>query len=96
MELEIWDILLGLLTILSAIWAFISEEYRLVAIVLSFILVTIIIISKQNTKIFEVESQQKRTLERLKIYEMLVDIKSDIKQLQKEVKELQIKVFKIK
>lgn len=85
MELDIWDILLGILTILSASWAYISEKNRTIAIVLAFILITIIIISKQNKKIFDMNSEQKRLEEKLKIHEMLIDIKSDIKEIQKKV-----------
>jgi len=86
MELEVWDILLGGLTILSAVWAFISEQYRLLAIIISFILLTIVILSKQSSKIGDIIFEQKRLEEKLKIHEMLIEMKAEIKYLQKMIK----------
>ena len=85
MELDIFDVLLGLLTILSFVLAFVSEEYRILAIIFAFILMVLIALSKQNKKIGEIKFNQRRLSERLKIYEMFIDMKSDIKELQREV-----------
>ena len=85
MDLDLWDLLLGCLTILSAIWAFISERYRLLAIIIAFVLVTIIVLSKQNQKIFEMCLEQKKLIEKLKIHEQLTDIKAEIKEIQRNV-----------
>ena len=86
MDIDIWDIILILLAILSSIWAFISKQYRIWAIIIAFILMTIIILSKQNKNIDSLIFEQNRLLEKLKIHEQLIDMKAEIKELQKKVK----------
>jgi len=84
MELDALDIILALLAILSAIWAFVSEQFRILAVIIAFTFLAIVILSKQSQKISEITSEQKRINEKLKIHEQLIDIKADIKELQKE------------
>ena len=86
MELDAFDLILGLITILSFAWAIISKEYRILAIIFAFILMVLIAISKQNKKTSNIEFNQIRLGEKLKIYEMLINMKADIKYLQKKGK----------
>lgn len=85
MSLTIWDAILGTLAILSLVLAYVSEEYRIFAIIFAFVLFIILIISVQSFQLSSFQSNQKRFGEKLKIHESLIDIKSEIKELQKEV-----------
>ncbi len=68
MEIKIWDIILGLLAIISFVWAFISEENRTLGIVLGFMLMIIIVVSTEKTRISDAELELKRLGEKLKIH----------------------------
>ncbi len=81
MESRALNFILGLLSILSFIWSFISEENRIIAITIGFILIIFILISEKNIKLENLENEQKRIEEKLKIHEQLIDIKSDIRLL---------------
>jgi uncharacterized membrane protein YqjE len=85
MESGIFNILLGLVAVLSFVWSVFSEQYRIIAIVLGFVLIIVMILSEQNSKIQNLVNEQKKLEEKLKIHEQLIDIKSDIKELQKKV-----------
>ena len=85
MELDALDIILALLAILSAIWAFVSEQFRILAVIIAFTFLAIVILSKQSQKISEITSEQKRINEKLKIHEQLINIKADIRYLEREV-----------
>jgi hypothetical protein len=86
MKIDIWDIILGVLTFLSVIWAIISEPYRILAIIISFVLLTIIIISKQNMEISIISSELKRIEEKLKIHESIRNIEARLISLEKGCK----------
>ena len=85
MEPKALNVILGILTLLSFIWSAVSKEYRIIAIVIGFMLLIFLIVSEQDTKVNEIFKDQKRVEEKLKIHEQLIDIKADIKYL-KEVK----------
>lgn len=85
MESLVLNLLLGLLATLSFVWAFFSEQYRIIAIVLGFILIVIIMLSEQNNKIQSLSEENKKFNEKLKIHEQLVNMKADIQELQKKV-----------
>jgi len=91
MGLRIGDIILAGLSVLSFVLAFISEEYRLIAIIFAFVLLILLLISFQFLEfsslkkdllkeISELKNGQKRNSERLKIYERLakLEVKFDI------------------
>lgn len=86
MESRIVNLILGFLSVLSFIWSFLSEQHRLIAIVIGFVFLMIIITSEKNIKIQEITEEQKRLGEKLKIHEQLIDIKADIRVLQKRVR----------
>ena len=85
MENNILNVILGLLTILSFIWSYISEENRVIAIVIGFLLIVLILFSEKNERLNVLSQNQTRLEEKLKIHEQFIDIKSDIKELQKNV-----------
>ncbi|MDO8459532.1 MAG: hypothetical protein Q7S74_00330 [Nanoarchaeota archaeon] len=87
----LFDIILGILTILSFILAFISEEYRIPATILAFVLMIVIIISLEHVKINEIATDNFKLHEKLKIYEQLIDIKSELKYLNKRFDILEAK-----
>jgi len=89
MELRIFDMILGVLTILSLILAFISEEFRILAIIFAFVLMIVIIISIQNIKISSIILEHKKLQEKLKIHEHLIDIKVNTKILEKRLDTLE-------
>ncbi len=78
MESKILNWILGLLTILSFVWSYISEDNRIIAIVIGLILIVFIFISEKSEKIIDLESEQKKLGEKLKIHEQLIEIKKDI------------------
>lgn len=84
MEIKTTNIILGILSILSFVLAFLSQEYRLIAIALAFILAIIIIISAQEYKIKELKVSQAKLEEKLKIHEQLIEIKKDIEILKEK------------
>lgn len=86
MKMRVLNIILGLLTVLSFVWAYLSEENRIIAAIIGFLLIMIILFSERNIKVQELAEEQKRLGEKLKIHEQLVDIKADIKYLQKRLK----------
>ncbi len=83
--MKVWDLILGLLSILSVLLAVISEEYRILAFTVAFVLFIILIISNQGVEISRLKFGQEKLAEKLKIHEQLIDIKSELKRLQKEV-----------
>ena len=85
MESPVLNSLLGLISLLSFIWAFFSQQNRIIAIIIGFVLMIIISISEQNAKVKVLIDEQKRFEEKLKIHQQLIDIKADIKNLQNEV-----------
>lgn len=78
MGLNVTDILLGGLAILSIVLAIISEENRIIAIGITFGLMTILVISNQEFKLNKLIENQKRLRDKLKIHEQLIDIKKEI------------------
>ena len=86
MESDILNIILGLLTVLSFIWAYISEQNRIIAIVIGFLLIVIILVSEKNIKLQQLTESQKRLQEKLKIHEQLIEIKKDIEILKERHK----------
>ena len=86
MDRSITNIILGALTILSFIWAYLSEENRIIAIMFGFILVILIIISERNENIRIIEKSLQKLEEKLKIHEQLIDINADIKLLKERDK----------
>jgi hypothetical protein len=85
MESGIFNILLGLIAVLSFVWSVFSEEYRIIAIMLGFVLIIVIILSEQNSKVKDLINEQRKVEEKLKIYEQLINMKANIKELQKKV-----------
>jgi len=83
MESRALNLFLGLLSVLSFIWSFISKENRIIAITLGFILIILTLISEKNIRLENLESEQKRLNEKLNIYKELINMKADIKRLQK-------------
>ena len=79
------NIILGILSVLSFVLAFVSEEYRIVAILLAFVLLVILIVSVLSFEIFNLKSEQSMLAEKLKIHEHLISMKAEIKELQREV-----------
>lgn len=86
MEIRIWDVIAFILSFLSFAWAIISEEFRILAITLSFLLGIILVISSQNSQINKIIYGQKKLEEKLKIHEQLIDIKAEIKNLKERIK----------
>lgn len=84
METRVANIILGVITALSFVWAYVSEENRIIAIIFSFILIIILIISERNKEISMIKEDIKKLKEKLNIYEQLIDIKSDIKLLKEK------------
>ena len=84
MESKALNIVLGLLSILSFIWSFMSQENRIVAIVIGFVLIVFILISEKNVRLQKLEEGQKKLEEKLKIHEQLISIKKDIELLKIE------------
>jgi len=76
------NIILGLLSVISFTWSFISAENRTIAITIGFILLLLLTISDKNKKVQQIENEQKRLKEKLNIHQQLIDIKADIKNLQ--------------
>jgi len=83
--MKIWDIILGVLSILSIILALVSEEYRVLAIIFAFVLLIILLLSVFLMEIYSIKENQYRISEKLKIHEQLIDIKAEMKSLQEEV-----------
>jgi hypothetical protein len=83
MELNTTNIILAFITVLSFVWSYFSEQNRIVAVILGFVLLLIIILTAQDKKIESIEKEQRRLEEKLKIYEQLINIKADIKELQR-------------
>ena len=81
MESKALNIVLGLLTIMSFIWSYISPENRIIAVIIAFVLIILIFISEKNIKIRELEEGQRKIEEKLKIHEQLIDIKKEIELL---------------
>jgi len=69
MGLGVGNVTLGVLSVLSFVLAFISEEYRIIAILLAFVLLVILIVSVLGFEMFYMKSEQSRLVEKLKIYE---------------------------
>ncbi len=84
MEARTINIVLGLLTILSFVWSYVSEENRAIAIIFGFILTILIIISERNKNVQIIEIELKRLQEKLKIHEHLIDMKKDIELLKEK------------
>ena len=85
MESRILNLILGLFFILSFFWAIISEEQRITAMVIGFILISIIIVSEKNIRIKILEEEQIKLKEKLNIHEQLINIKADLKELQNKI-----------
>ncbi len=85
MESRILNAILAILSITSFVWSYFSQENRIIGIIISFLLIILILISEKNIKIKELEIEQKKLEEKLKIHEQLINVKSDIKELQKRV-----------
>ncbi len=84
MESKALNIVLGILSALSFIWSYISKENRTIAIIIGFLLILFIFISEKNIKLQNLEENQKRLEEKLKIHEQLIDIKKDIELLKEK------------
>lgn len=84
MEVKATDIILGILAILSFVFSFVSERYRTILLIFTFVLTIIIIISLQEYKISELKARYGRLEEKLKIHEQLIDIKKDIELLKEK------------
>lgn len=84
MESRILNAILAILSITSFVWSYFSKENRIIGVVISFLLIILILISEKNIKIKELEIEQKKLGEKLKIHEHLIDIKADIKELQQK------------
>ncbi|MBS3088743.1 hypothetical protein J4402_03090 [Candidatus Pacearchaeota archaeon] len=78
MESSILNIILGLLTILSFLWSYFSEENRIIAMIIGFLLIVLIMVSEKNARIDELEIRQKKLEERLKIYERLNKLELEV------------------
>ena len=86
METNTLNIVLGILTVLSIIITFISEKYRLISIVITFIFIIIIIISMQQINISDIQKEQNKLKEKLNIHQQLIDIKAELKSLRQDGK----------
>ena len=84
MEFRATNLILALLGVVSIVWAVFSEEQRIIAIVIAFILLMVIILSEQNYKIDSIYNEQNRIEEKLKIHEQLINIKADIELLKRK------------
>ncbi len=78
MDSRIINIILGTLTGLSFIWAYLSENNRIIGIILGFILMILIIISEKNKDIAIIKEELKKLKEKLNIHQQLINIKKDI------------------
>ena len=85
MEGKLLNIVLGAITLLSFVWAYLSENNRIIAIIIGFLLIVLILISERNEKLNALSEEQKKMGEKLKIHEQLTDMKADIKELQRKV-----------
>jgi len=79
MGFVVFDLILGALSLLSIVLAFVSQEYRIFAVSAFFILLIIVILSSQSIEISKIKEEQKKTFERLKIYERLSKVEAMIK-----------------
>jgi len=77
--MKIWDLIIGILTFLSLMLAFISEEYRIIAIIFAFVLSIILIVSLQSLEISNLKLEQRKLSEKLKIYKRLAKIEERLK-----------------
>ena len=84
MELKVLDMFLIVLSVLSFVWSFFSEEYRLLALVLGFVFIIVAVMSVKNEKIEVMFEEQRKLGEKLKIHEQLIDIKKDIEILKEK------------
>ena len=82
MDSRVLNVILGLLTILSFVWSYFSEENRIIAVIIGFLLIVLILVSEKNDKLYSVLENQKRIEEKLKIHEQLIDIKSRLLNLE--------------
>lgn len=86
MELKTSNILLVVLSLSSFIWSVISPEFRTPAMMIGFVMLVLLILSEQNTKLEILSAEYSRLNEKLKIHEQLIDIKADIKELKRKNK----------
>lgn len=86
MESKALNIILGLFGVLSFIWSYFSKENRIIGIIVGFTIFILIFLSEQNQRIEDLTSQQKKSEEKLKIHEQLIDIKKDIELIKEKLK----------
>lgn len=85
MEFDALNIISVIFSIASFIWSIFSEQYRIIAVLIGFVLIIIILVSEQNKRVNSLLNEHKRLEEKLKIHEQLINIKADIQELQKKV-----------
>ena len=86
MESKILNLILGLITVISFVWAYVSEENRVIAIIIAFMLIILIIVSEQSSKVERVEGEMKRIEEKFKIYKELSILRAEVDLLKRDKK----------
>lgn len=81
MDARIINIILSTLTGLSFVWAYFSEENRIIGIILGFILIILIIISERNEDLASLKEDVRKLKDKLNIHEQLIEIKKNIELL---------------
>lgn len=82
---NITSIALSLISVGVTVIASVNEQYRIPILIVFTLFIAAYFVSIIYNEIDKNSKEIKRTKEKLKIYEHLMDIKSDIKSLKKEV-----------